>query len=282
MKRLMTPNYDFGSAFIDCLSDIIDVNERDSYKDIEEDIVRAADDYVRRAVAGTTWMLPAQPKKGDPVIFGDIRRSHLKRLYEYYMVARPTGRVIYDSVFVAAAGGCPMCGVGRTKTLDHYLPKSRYPAFSVLPHNLVPACRDCNTDKGNPVAETADKQLIHPYFDKSCFFDDTWVVATVSRTPPYDMTYQGVPPLTWEDTDRHRAIHHLKFFNVAEIYALRATDEMSVLVDQRRNLYRELTAEEFRAHLRSIGETKTLFPNHWRKVMYQGLSLDDWFCNAEL
>ncbi|MDR6679510.1 HNH endonuclease [Pseudomonas oryzihabitans] len=283
MKRLSKPNYDFASAFIACTSNILDDDERNEFTAITADIATSADDYVGRAIAGTTWMIPSLPRGGDPVVFGNIRSSHLKHLYEYYMVKRPEGRKIYDAIMVSAAGSCPMCGgIGRPRTLDHYLPKARYPAFSVLPHNLVPACRDCNTDKGNPVAEKAEDQLIHPYFDKQCFFDEAWIVATVARTPPYLITFEARPSLTWEDLDRRRAIHHFGFFNVAEIYSIRAADEMSVLVDQRRNFMLELNPQEFRAQLQSIGETETLFPNHWRKVMYRGLAQDDWFCSAIL
>ena len=36
---------------------------------------------------------------------------------------------------------CPACGeLGRPNTLDHYLPKGKYPHFCITPHNLFPMC----------------------------------------------------------------------------------------------------------------------------------------------
>ncbi|MDD4964413.1 MAG: hypothetical protein PHI11_10905 [Gallionella sp.] len=62
---------------------------------------------------------------------------------------------------------CPLCGeAGTPNTLDHYLPKSKYPEFAILPHNLIPACDICQGKKSN---ETLDKNnqrcFLHPYFD---------------------------------------------------------------------------------------------------------------------
>jgi len=43
---------------------------------------------------------------------------------------------------------CPYCSANLIKKLDHYLPKSIYPEFALLDHNLVPCCSDCNETKG--------------------------------------------------------------------------------------------------------------------------------------
>ena len=42
---------------------------------------------------------------------------------------------------------CPFCGIGTVSTLDHYLPKSKYPALAITPKNMIPACRDCNWER---------------------------------------------------------------------------------------------------------------------------------------
>lgn len=62
---------------------------------------------------------------------------------------------------------CPACGEpGSPNTLDHYLPKGKYPHFCVTPVNLFPMCDACQAWKkektGN--AETP-RFFIHPYFD---------------------------------------------------------------------------------------------------------------------
>ena len=45
---------------------------------------------------------------------------------------------------------CPACGeAGAPNTLDHYLPKGKYPHFCVTPHNLFPMCDACQRRKGD-------------------------------------------------------------------------------------------------------------------------------------
>ncbi|WP_053161421.1 HNH endonuclease [Streptomyces caatingaensis] len=60
---------------------------------------------------------------------------------------------------------CPLCGISKVTTIDHQLLKGRYPLLAVVPVNLVPACRDCNTGKGEEAPATAEDQPLHPYYD---------------------------------------------------------------------------------------------------------------------
>jgi hypothetical protein len=62
---------------------------------------------------------------------------------------------------------CPSCGEpGRPRTLDHYLPKDRFPEFSALLLNLTPMCDWCQGEKlTDYVTEDGKKRYIHPYFD---------------------------------------------------------------------------------------------------------------------
>lgn len=63
---------------------------------------------------------------------------------------------------------CPMCGMpGNGGTIDHLLPKERYPEFSILSKNLVPACL-CNITRGtSTIAPNGRARVLHPYYD-SC------------------------------------------------------------------------------------------------------------------
>jgi hypothetical protein len=61
---------------------------------------------------------------------------------------------------------CPVCGSQSAATLDHYLPRSKYPEFSVYSWNLIPACFDCNTHRNDTyVGIGIHDRLIHPYYD---------------------------------------------------------------------------------------------------------------------
>ena len=74
---------------------------------------------------------------------------------------------------------CPMCGSFHSGTLDHLLPKSVFPVFSIFSANLVPACK-CNSKRSVEInGAGGDERILHPYFDDilrnrlfvSCFDD---------------------------------------------------------------------------------------------------------------
>ncbi|MGX4744612.1 hypothetical protein [Providencia rettgeri] len=59
---------------------------------------------------------------------------------------------------------CPMCGSLHSGQLDHILPKTTWPEFSILTKNLVPACQ-CNREKGTITSQNPNIRILHPYYD---------------------------------------------------------------------------------------------------------------------
>ena len=78
---------------------------------------------------------------------------------------------------------CPACGeLGRPNTLDHYLPKGRYPHFCVTPANLFPMCDACQMAKLEKTGTLDEPRFfLHPYFD--IFIKEQ--VISVEIHPPY-------------------------------------------------------------------------------------------------
>lgn len=82
----------------------------------------------------------------------------LNKMYEYDFVQnRWEGH--YDKMKIRIKV-CPYCGFGEISEIDHFLPKSIYPEFSVFYFNLVPSCHICNSKKGNK-----KNICIHPYLE---------------------------------------------------------------------------------------------------------------------
>ena len=73
--------------------------------------------------------------------------------------------------------------MGRPGTLDHYLPKTSYPHFSITPENLFPMCTTCQGEKDVTVlAKDGTRAFVHPYFDH--FVVDQVVILTIM--PPFN------------------------------------------------------------------------------------------------
>lgn len=283
MKQLASPTCTPEDAYITCTSAIINDLERERMMGILPTIRASAAEFIERASIGSSWELPPlRSRRGeDPVVAADIRKSELVHLYEYYMVQREPGRALYDSIMVAAGDHCPTCGgIGQPRTLDHYLPKANYPKLAIVPQNLIPACRDCNTDKRNPLVEHPHQQLLHPYLDKRQFFEERWISITVSHTVPCTIIYSAAPPEHWTDEDKARAVNHFDMFGIAKRYSVQAGSELGFLMDIYGNYFSRQPPEAFSDFLRSGANAPGLLTNGWKMVLYEALADDIWFCSA--
>ncbi|WP_394557660.1 HNH endonuclease [Priestia aryabhattai] len=61
---------------------------------------------------------------------------------------------------------CPYCGIDKPRTIDHYLPKSFFPEFSIYPPNLIPCCGHCNGKKNDRWIEDDERLFINLYYDE--------------------------------------------------------------------------------------------------------------------
>lgn len=218
----------------------------------------------------------------NPLVSKELKKKELVGLYENYFrkIGKP-GRQLYDALMVAADEKCPMCGgIGRPRNLDHFLPKAFFPQFSVLPINLVPACRDCNMDgKGEAYAQRECEQLIHPYLDSELFFTDQWIACEVIASDPWVLRYHPSPPENWSDVDSLRAIKHFNDFDLAKRYSILAAEELSTVLSVRSGFLKDTTPEEFAEYLHSVGDAQ-LTVNHWKATMYKSLAENEEFCEA--
>lgn len=62
---------------------------------------------------------------------------------------------------------CPYCNIDTPSHLDHYLPRSKFPEYSVLSLNLIYVCSVCNSIyKGDDYVNSNNERLyFNPYFD---------------------------------------------------------------------------------------------------------------------
>lgn len=61
---------------------------------------------------------------------------------------------------------CQNCTIDSANTLDHLLPKSKFPEFIVNPKNLIPCCSTCNSHKLNSINDNGTDFFLNLYLDK--------------------------------------------------------------------------------------------------------------------
>ncbi|WNI16214.1 HNH endonuclease [Actinacidiphila sp. ITFR-21] len=240
---------------------------------LEEDVTNAADRF--EAAATTAALHTLTDLKTKPSDRAD--RDELTKNYTQRMARKGTpGKDEYDKIKSATPfGRCPLCGHRDVETIDHQLPKKAYPLLAVVPANLVPACRSCNTVKGESEPKIAEDQTLHPYFDD--IGKEQWLFATVHEVAPAFLEFFIVPPPAWDNVLTKRALGHFHKFGLASLYGSQAAQEMSGLRHILKRKVPSTVGEYLRDEAMGLAEAS---PNLWRTAMYQALAENSWYVDG--
>ena len=90
-----------------------------------------------------------------------------KSLFELYDSVSQDTKKIKDEIKKISEVKCPYCGISEPSHLDHYLPRAKFPEFSIFTPNLIHVCSICNsTYKSDDVITlTGERKFFNPYFD---------------------------------------------------------------------------------------------------------------------
>lgn len=175
-------------------------------------------------------------------------------------------------------GRCPLCAQRDVRTLDHYLPKSSFPEFAVLPMNLVPCCFDCNHAKWSHSPTALEDQLFHPYFDN---WDHLEIIRASIETAEIVYAEFFVDTEHLPDPIAQRAALHFKKLGLASLYSDNASVE---LVQRREDFWMTFDSggpDALRMELlREAQSRRAPFPNAWQPTLYRALADSDDFVNG--
>jgi hypothetical protein len=157
MRKIPKPVDKPLDVFILCIQGVRDKVLAHRFISLTTEIEAAANAYEAAATASKLCTLVEQNGVGG----GVVTTKEMIGLYEGRMVPpKSRGRVVYDRLMASASNGiCPLCGQRTVGTLDHYLPKTKFPAVAVNPLNLIPTCSDCNKAKDDEITATEEKQI---------------------------------------------------------------------------------------------------------------------------
>jgi hypothetical protein len=280
MKILDRPEIVSQDLFNVCVDGIADIAFKERFMKARDEIFSGFVDYETKAlkaklssIAACSW------GDGSQIIIDPVTKADFNALYTTFFADKDSpGRPFYDSIkMLAPLGKCPYCGFGQVTTLDHFLAKSRYPALSILPTNLVPSCSDCNKGKGSSVLSAASQGL-HPYFEASIVETDLWLQAKVIEAVPLNVDYLILHPVGWSDDLSHRLSNHFEDFSLADRYSIEAATELVRLV----YLLDDLDdIEDRRAHLVWVAKNERKFrPNTWKAALYSALQDCEWYIDG--
>jgi hypothetical protein len=281
MRYLSPPEDDNAVALVaadvfdTCVSMVKKPALRAQFVSIRNQVATAAADYNAKAVNKKLYQQHTHNEVGG------IAGSVIVKIYTLRMVPKTsTGRPTYDRILSAPLHGrCPLCAVGTVNTLDHFLPKTHFPIYSVMPNNLVPACTWCQSAKLEYYPTTAGGQLLHPYFDN--VDHDIWLVAEIVVGVPAAFRFLAAPPANWSQEERSRVQCHVKKLNLSSLYSSNAGSRLAEIRSRLARLFHLGGDDAVRSHLREeLDSVEADHKNSWVAAMYRAAIGSDWFCNG--
>ncbi len=255
MRTIPKPTVNAKDVFLDCVSTVDNAILKKQYEDCADLIETAEADFEIKFPSHQIYQIVQHL-----VVLAPIGKDQMKPVYDYRMV-KPgmPGNKYYNQIKSAAPHDkCPLCSARKVDTLDHYLPKSKYPVFAVTPINLIPACTPCNKGKHIDYPYTSTDQTLHPYYDN--VENEWWIKANVLQTTPISFEYYVDCPAAWSQILKDRALNHFDSFNLNELYSSHANEELRGAKKQLVNLYNDdpdllyqHLAEAFESRLGKLG-----------------------------
>lgn len=205
------------------------------------------------------------------IIDGD--KKEIEKVYDYkFAKENSVGRTYYEAIKINANGRCPICGGGKLKNLDHFLPKSKYPLLCVTPANLIPECRDCNQDKSKSFSKDYYSLTFNPYFD---VMKDEWLECEINfrNDKTFDLKfYNGFDktedPLLWKKYETHLLVHDLN-----KTFSAKALEDIEYQKYQYQDQLRECGEESIKntfVRIRNSCERSDI--NSWKAALYRELA----------
>jgi hypothetical protein len=273
MRKLNVPVEDAIDVFDICNSRVVNADLKDRLENCKPLIVNAVTDYKTKAPRIELHTIATHNS-----INGNVTSEEMKKVYSDRMVgAKSPGRYIYDKWRASAPNDiCPLCAQRTTETLEHHLPKSKYPIYSVVPVNIFPACSSCNKIKLDAISASPETEPIHPYFDD--VDDELWLKAEVIELNPASIRFYTVKPDNWGDIKYARIYNHFRLFELEKLYASHSAVELTNNYFRINNIFESGGALSVRNFLEGSWLTmRNSNINSWQTATYEALYNSNWY-----
>lgn len=282
MKRIPKPISDIDySVIIDNCTEHMTSPRKDRLQAVKEILISQHEQYDELAEKGLLYTIKAHDS-----VRNIAQKEDMIAAYKQKFVPQETeNRIYYDRILhLATNGKCPYCQQNLVKTLDHFLPKSKYVTYAIDPYNLVPACSDCNGDKGSDTFESYVNQPFHPYYDN--FDVAIWLIARLIPNDEISFQFYANPPSTIDCDLAKRIINNFseeKGFSLNNIYKSHAAELYSSCENRMKVLFQKggktLAVERL---FENIEDERLNNMNSWKAAMYQAMIDSDWYWETYL
>lgn len=273
MRKLTKPNDDAKEVFLECISNTRNEILKKNLELCADEIAAIVIDYDdKKNNDKIHTILPTDS------IAGIVTNEVMSKLYNNKMVNKKgPGRKYYDKLITSPKNGiCPICGHREVSTLDHYLPKMKYPSLAIALINLIPTCKDCNYIKGDYEFQNEKDATIHPYYDE---IDNViWLNAKLKENDDIVFVFEVKKPDEWDDLLYNRVKNHFQIYELNHVYSVQAAVEFEGIKRMLINIYIRSGGETVKDHLKECLKSYGYVSlNSWKCSMYRALYENEWF-----
>ncbi|MCL7987066.1 hypothetical protein M8998_03820 [Sphingobacterium sp. lm-10] len=276
MLKLPKPTLLTATVYADCINSTQNALKKAKLTACTPLILQAEAEFNSKVTKGLIHTIAR-----ETIINGNVTVRELKYVYTGQMVGHANGRIHYDKLLLSAPHNlCPLCAHRDVDTLDHYLPKAKYPRLSIVPINLIPACTVCNKGKLMEYPSTPEDETLHPYYDD--IEKVQWLKMHVLQTNPVSVSFYVDRPTVWSQLLFDRVSRHFESFELKKLYGTQAGRELAGMKKQLAGIYGERSNQiAVKKFLLETARSKSeVYLNLWQAVLYRDLAADAWFCDG--
>ncbi|OIK08810.1 hypothetical protein [Bacillus sp. MUM 13] len=278
MRTLPRPPFSTEDVLLDCISNYRDPDLHIRFLSSKEEIVEWSEILENKIKAHTVSTI-----ESDKCIPQNISKSEMIKLYnDKFSKKGQPGRLYYNDIMdLPKYRLCPLCGYRPVDSLDHYLPKDLFPALSIIPINLIPACFPCNKRKQTSRPSSAEEEFLHPYFDN--IEDKLWLYSEVLEELPLTVVFKVQPHNEWDEITSKRVKYHFKKFHLGQQFSSYAGNELSGKIFRLKESFDQGGSSVVRDELLKEKESYRFSKlNSWETALYSALYDSNWFCEEAL
>lgn len=275
MMNLPLPALDAAVTYEKARERFADPAYKKRLSDGQATILALGDDYISKGGRGELHLIPANSAVPPHIWAGDM-----SKLYSQGLLRKNSdARTYYEQLRLSSPFRvCPFCLHRPVRTLDHYLPKAEFGAYAVLPANLIPCCRDCNSDKDVFAPEDRASTLIHPYFDR--IDQNSWLGCDIDKHQDFCTASFYIRSADVSEELRPRLIAHMDALQLYELYEIEAARELNEMAAAIKSTFASSGQEGVRALCEEMGTSRSvLAENYWKAVLWRSAAQDEEFCN---
>jgi 5-methylcytosine-specific restriction endonuclease McrA len=291
VDKLLEPSISLDDFFIELIKNKRNNENNHFLKDrlaqIKDLLISEEKNYIELAKTSTLHTTVEQIEIQIPNSLDVVTKDEMESLYTQNLVSSPNsgeiGRDVYEYLkSLALDKMCPYCSITKAKTLDHYLPKAKFPKFAVTPVNLVPCCRDCNSEKDASFSNAAHEMFIHPYYDDVNTF--IWLEAKVEENIwPISFKYNVKISNNQNYILSNRIAHQHDLLDLNSTFSDKANRQFRYRLKSIIDNFANGGLEAVRNFLNESEQScRNAELNSWEACMYNALLNSDWFFNEAI